>query len=55
MFCFVFNFFCLFSFQREGELGEGHRTREIENSKQVPLVSAEPDVRLDPTNCEIMA
>ena len=38
---------------RWGGVGKG-RERGRENPKQAPLVSTEPDMGLDLTNCEIM-
>ena len=49
-------FFNVYLFrEREREkVEEGRRERERENPKQAPTLSAEPDLGLEPTNCEIM-
>ena len=65
---FFFNFLTVYLILRERErereretagVGEGQREREIQNPKQAPdsrlrAVSTEPDVGLEPTNCDIV-
>ena len=48
------NLFTYFEREKECEQGEGHREREREIPSRLHTVSAEPDMGLKPTPCEIM-
>ena len=54
LFIYLFIYLCLFIYFERERVGEGQRERERENPKQALCCQHKADVRLDPTNREIV-